>query len=190
MLEAYDSKVILLYLPPHSSHILQPLDVGVFATLKAHYRAEVADLYIYDNSQPVKKQEFLKYYIWARNKCFKPSRLQSGWKGAGIFPWRPSKVFKSSQQKDMKAKAQVTPPKKQNPRNQGDEWETPKDHKSVHTMFVRLQERELPSRDTRTVFAKCQKAVALQTFAIAQYTSEIAGLKEQIEALLPKTRKR
>jgi hypothetical protein len=30
-----DNKIVLFLLPPHSSHLLQPLDVGVFGPVKA-----------------------------------------------------------------------------------------------------------------------------------------------------------
>ena len=33
-----ERKIITLYMPPHSSHILQPLDVSCFAPLKLSYR--------------------------------------------------------------------------------------------------------------------------------------------------------
>jgi hypothetical protein len=34
----------ILYLPAHSSHVLQPLDLGTFSPLKSRYRKEIADL--------------------------------------------------------------------------------------------------------------------------------------------------
>jgi hypothetical protein len=35
-----DNKIIPLYMPPHSSHLLQPLDVGCFGPLKKAYGRE------------------------------------------------------------------------------------------------------------------------------------------------------
>jgi hypothetical protein len=32
-----DHKIIPFCLPPHSTHLLKPLDVGLFSTLKRHY---------------------------------------------------------------------------------------------------------------------------------------------------------
>ena len=39
-----DYNIITLCMPPHSSHILQPLDVGCFAPLKKAYGNQVANL--------------------------------------------------------------------------------------------------------------------------------------------------
>ena len=42
-----DHKIILLYLPPHSTHYLQPLDVGIFGPLAQAYRTLVSQGSIY-----------------------------------------------------------------------------------------------------------------------------------------------
>ena len=39
-----DNNIVLMILPPHSSHLTQPLDVGVFGPLKKHMAAEVDPL--------------------------------------------------------------------------------------------------------------------------------------------------
>ncbi|KAI4750748.1 hypothetical protein E4T52_16693 [Aureobasidium sp. EXF-3400] len=54
------NKIHLLFLPAHTSHVLQPLDLGVFAPLKSRYRAQIAALASLDDASPVKKQRFLE----------------------------------------------------------------------------------------------------------------------------------
>ena len=39
-----DNDILLAILPPHSSHLTQPLDVGVFGSLKKHMAAEIDPL--------------------------------------------------------------------------------------------------------------------------------------------------
>ena len=39
-----ENNIITICLPPHSSHLTQPLDVGLFAALKVAYGAEISDL--------------------------------------------------------------------------------------------------------------------------------------------------
>jgi DDE superfamily endonuclease len=39
-----DNNILLMILPPHSSHLTQPLDVGVFGALKKHMAAEIDPL--------------------------------------------------------------------------------------------------------------------------------------------------
>jgi hypothetical protein len=36
-----DNDIVAIYIPPHSSHLLQPLDVGCFGPLKRAYRGLV-----------------------------------------------------------------------------------------------------------------------------------------------------
>ena len=38
-----EKKIILLYMPPYSSHLLQPLDVSCFAPLKHLYNQRVQE---------------------------------------------------------------------------------------------------------------------------------------------------
>ena len=40
-----ERKIILITLPPHSTHNLQPLDVGLFSPLQHYYGTEVDDVY-------------------------------------------------------------------------------------------------------------------------------------------------
>ena len=35
------NKILLFYLPPHATHHLQPLDIGVFSLYKHYYSIEV-----------------------------------------------------------------------------------------------------------------------------------------------------
>lgn len=56
--------VILYCIPPHSSHILQPLDVGVFKTMKAEWRAMVKRQ---NETEIVTKRTFAKTFKDAKN---------------------------------------------------------------------------------------------------------------------------
>src|SRR5205814_334362 len=44
MWNCYSENIFLLFLPAHSSHVLQPLDIGVFSALKAAYRRYIGEL--------------------------------------------------------------------------------------------------------------------------------------------------
>ena len=93
------NNVQLVFLPPHTPHVLQPLDLGVFSPLKTRYRRNIADLSTLDDSAPVKKQRFVSCYNLARKEALTPKVTKSGWKAAGIVPWNPSKGLYSSQVK-------------------------------------------------------------------------------------------
>jgi hypothetical protein len=59
MWECKKNCVDILYLPAHSSHVLQPLNLGTFSPLKSRYRKEIADFAYLDDAAPVKKERFI-----------------------------------------------------------------------------------------------------------------------------------
>ena len=97
MYECFRNDVKLVYLLPHSSHVLQPLDLACFSVIKSRYRAQIADLARYEDSAPIKKIRFIEYYHKARTEGLTASTIRSGWRAAGIIPWDPRKVIRSSQ---------------------------------------------------------------------------------------------
>jgi hypothetical protein len=64
-----DNKIITLCMPPHTSHLLQPLDVGSFSPLKTAYGHEVAEL-ARQSIFHIDKQDFLYIYPRMRTLCF------------------------------------------------------------------------------------------------------------------------
>jgi hypothetical protein len=60
-----DNKIIVFLLPPHSSHLLQPLDVGVFGPVKAAMSLLLSRLYTTEISR-LQKIEWLENYMKAR----------------------------------------------------------------------------------------------------------------------------
>jgi hypothetical protein len=99
----------LLFLPVHPSHVLQPLDLGVFAPLKSRYRHQISNLASLDDAALVKKQHFIECYYLARLDTFNERVLRSGWKAAGICPYNPQKGLNSSQIQKQQL-CPVTPP--------------------------------------------------------------------------------
>jgi DDE superfamily endonuclease len=53
--ECKQNNVHLVFLPPHSSHVLQPLDLSCFSPTKTRYRSQITELASLDDSAPVKK---------------------------------------------------------------------------------------------------------------------------------------
>ena len=60
-----DYQIVVLYIPAHSSHLLQPLDVGCFLTLKQAYRRGVKQI-MAGGVNYINKHEFLPLYMQAR----------------------------------------------------------------------------------------------------------------------------
>jgi len=86
-----EHKIIVLCMPPHSSHLLQPCDVGCFAPLKRFYRTGVSEL-IRTGIDYVDKLDFLTIYQAARLRTFTPTNIRSAFATAGIVPYDPQRV--------------------------------------------------------------------------------------------------
>ncbi|EDN02779.1 conserved hypothetical protein [Histoplasma mississippiense (nom. inval.)] len=86
-----ENKIIPLCMPPHSSHLLQPLDVGVFAPLKRAY-GTLVEQRMRLGFNTIKKADFLDAYPAARREAFKASNIQSGFRATGIVPLDPQCV--------------------------------------------------------------------------------------------------
>jgi DDE superfamily endonuclease len=72
-----ENNIITLCMPPQSSHLLQPLDVGCFAPLKRAYGRQIEDLsrnYI----NHITKLEFLPAFKAAFNTSFLKENIQGG----------------------------------------------------------------------------------------------------------------
>ena len=82
----------LALLPRHSSHLTQPLDIGVFSSLKAHM-AQQMDRYIRTGISRIQKAEWLDAFISARALAFTRRNILSGWSGTGLYPFNPQKVL-------------------------------------------------------------------------------------------------
>ena len=81
-----------MVLPPHSSHLIQPLDVGVFGPLKTHIASALEPI-ISTEIHKLIKVEWLAAYIEAHNNAFSTRNIRSGFAGTGILPFNPSKVI-------------------------------------------------------------------------------------------------
>jgi hypothetical protein len=87
-----DHKIVTLCMPSHSSHLLQPLDVGCFAPLKKAYGRQ-AEVLMRNHINHITKTEFLPCFIAAFKASFSKSNIQGGFQGAGLVPFDPEAVI-------------------------------------------------------------------------------------------------
>ena len=85
-------RIKLLLLPPHSSHLLQPLDVGVFSSLKQALSTEQRR-YFRAGMARLEKVEWAECYFKARSTAITVRNVRAGWKATGIYPINSSKVL-------------------------------------------------------------------------------------------------
>jgi hypothetical protein len=79
-------------MPPHLSHLLQPLDVGCFRPLKKAYGWEIERL-IRRSITHVSKTEFFPAFYAAFQRTITQSNIKGGFKGAGLAPFNPEVVI-------------------------------------------------------------------------------------------------
>jgi hypothetical protein len=101
-----DNSIIPFGFPPHSTHLLQPLDVVVFQPLK-HYHAEALDIIVRDGCANITKIEFLSVIQEVRRKAFKEETILSAFRKSGLVPYNPLVVLRRIQERQERA---LTPP--------------------------------------------------------------------------------
>ena len=84
--------IIVLCMPAHSSHILQPLDVGCFAILKRYYGEAVAEV-MRSGINHIDKTDFLMLYRPTRLRTFTADNIRSSFKATGLVPYNPEYVL-------------------------------------------------------------------------------------------------
>ncbi|EMT73749.1 hypothetical protein FOC4_g10000808 [Fusarium odoratissimum] len=86
------NNIITLCMPPHSSHLLQPLDVGCFGPLKKAYGREIERL-IRRSITHISKTEFFPAFYAAFRLTITESNIKGGFRGAGLAPFDPEVVI-------------------------------------------------------------------------------------------------
>jgi hypothetical protein len=87
-----NNNIVPICMPPHASHLLQPLDVGCFAVLKRFYGTEVAE-YVRCGINSIDKEDFLEIFLNVRPRAFKDATIQNSFKATGIVPLNPDRVL-------------------------------------------------------------------------------------------------
>ena len=72
-----EKRNVTICMPPHSSHLLQPPDIGCFAPLKKVYRRQAKDL-MHNLITHITKLEFLPCFKCAFDAAITPSNIQGG----------------------------------------------------------------------------------------------------------------
>jgi hypothetical protein len=114
--------IILFVLPPHTSHILQPLDVGVFGPLKTMFYSQ-CQAYMRENpGEIVTRWNICEIICAIYHKAFSPQNLISAFRKTGIMPFNreaisedqlaphegvtPNRMTPKETQNDMQSEAQ------------------------------------------------------------------------------------
>lgn len=90
VLYAERNGIIVLCLPPHTTHRLQPCDVGVFGPLANVWSRVVKDAY--KRGYKITKNNFLSFYSQTREESLTTSNITAAFKRCGIWPYNPDVI--------------------------------------------------------------------------------------------------
>ena len=88
----WNHKIIPICLPPHSIHLLQPLDLVIFSVLKRLYSAKV-DEYAARGVTGINRDCFLRILGEIRAYIYTPELINSTFEAAGLLPFNPNRVL-------------------------------------------------------------------------------------------------
>jgi DDE superfamily endonuclease len=87
-----EHNIVLFLLPPHSSHLLQPLDISVFGPLKQAMFSLLSRFYATEISR-MQKAEWLEQYMKGCSIAITSNNINGGWRGAGLFPTNVNQIL-------------------------------------------------------------------------------------------------
>jgi hypothetical protein len=173
-------------MPPHSSHLLQPLDVGCFAPLKRAYNNEIESL-IRCRVNHITKEDFLPAFKAAFTRALSKENIRGGFRGAGLSPFDPDVVISKL---DIRLRTPSLPPP------EASHWQpqTPRNLTEVESQTKHIVQRIQRHQDSSptSIFeglASLEKGVKMITYGASIMEVELARLRTA-NALLSKRRSR
>lgn len=188
MWTCYLTRIHCLYIPAHSSHVLQPLDLTPFSVVKSAYRDQIRALSALSSAAPVKKERFISAYNNARIQGFSERVIRAGWRATGLVPYNPDLVLLSSQVQTRP----VTPPRAIQPNNIQDQlFATPQRSQDLYRARQLLEQSETLTRSTRVLLGKAGKAISIANTRAAGLQASNKQLQFELDQFkITKTRKR
>jgi hypothetical protein len=146
------NRILLAVFPPHSTHRLQPLDIGLFSPLSTYY-SQAIDRLLSESQGLVRitKRDFWPLFYEAWEKAFHTQNVRSAWEAAGLYPLNPKRVISTITR-------QQTPPKVQ--QTQSQQYKTPGSTRSLRRTFRRLQDEGKVHPDAAVLLRAGEKLTA------------------------------
>lgn len=174
----YLNNVYLLFFPAHTSHILQPLDLGYFSSLKTAYRRLVNAHTALTDTTKIGKAQFLEFYAEARQISLREQCVRSRWKATGLYP--------KSVAKPLGSRWVVVPKQPATPPSVTEDISTPKRGGDVIQLFTEKHSSPASRRYIRLA-ARALNRIAIE---VAMKDREIATLQEQLKQANPPKRRK
>jgi len=203
MWACYKNNIQLLFLPPHTSHVLQPLDLSIFSPLKHTYRKLLNQVTSWSESTVLGKQMMIKCIVEARKQAFTAQNIKAGWRASGLWPVNMAKPLLSrllleNSNKVAGIDEQVAPIQTPAPVQHSQPSKvatnifigTPHRRSDLHSQLTDLATHNRHLSTRRLLFRKVEKAFDQKNSELAQLRQENEALKSQLEAARPSKRKK
>ena len=89
---ARENSVHILCIPSHTTHLLQPLDVGVFKSFKSHYNNECRKYMMAHPGRTIATENIAALIGAAWSKSLTPVNIMAGFRKSGAFPLNPGVI--------------------------------------------------------------------------------------------------
>ena len=86
----------VLTIPPHTSHVLQPLDSIPFAQLKKNWEKNLRRYNIAHSGRLLNKVDFWEVFSPSWNQAMTTKNIMAGFRNMGIYPYDPLAIPPSS----------------------------------------------------------------------------------------------
>lgn len=83
--------VYVFCLPPHTTHKLQPLDVGCFGFLSRKWLERCEEV-VENTGRTILKSDFVREYMAVRRRTMTPEVILGAWRRTGLMPFN-SAIF-------------------------------------------------------------------------------------------------
>jgi len=102
-------KIVPIYLPPHSTHLLQPLDLVIFSVVKRLYSSKV-NKYAACGITGINREYFLKILGEIRPRIYTRELIRSAFEAAGLYPFNPNRALDRCSAQPSSTQLSTPPP--------------------------------------------------------------------------------
>jgi hypothetical protein len=174
-------------MPPHSSHILQPLDVGCFGPLKKSYGKQIENL-VRLRINHITKLEFLPAFKKAFEAAFTEQNIKSGFRATGLVPYNPDNVLTHL---DLKLRTPTPDLEEQ----EGWTSKTPQNLKELESQTTHIKDRIVQHQNSSPgpinhAFDQLVKGAQLMVHSATLLKAEVKALQKANQVKKRRERKR
>jgi hypothetical protein len=159
-------------MPPHSSHLLQPLDVSCFAVLKRQY-GQLVEQRMRLGFNHIDKIDFLTAFPEARTMAYKVDTIRNGFRASGLVPFDPNQVY---QQLTIQLKT-PTPPPSRSSNTQSSCLQTPQNPRQFKRQLTTIKRRI--SRRTRSSSEVIDEAIIRMSKAYEMTVNDLLLVRKE-----------